>query len=302
MLNKTKTLELLGARINVEKIWGCPCGSFGPKCNNDCKNIISFEKLFEEAFFLINDFYVKLLNSSELKFWHDILKHLFFVNEHYSPAKTTIVQGTKIYRARNNFPLEKIVNIPPFLGLDAKESFVPPRKAVKTMRANVAYHPVLYAASDETTAFYELRPDKNDIINLCTIETNRDLKLFNLCVKAKQLKIGELSQHSLLPIVVRALVGALFSEPAGTGDIVEEYIVTQSIAEYMQNIHTKYTPIYESTRHIESLKVPYDGICYNSQFSDGINYCIFNYDACKPTASRLVQVSDISFSEYNPEI
>jgi hypothetical protein len=277
---------------------------------------VSFETVFEEAFETIDNFYETLLDSPVCNFQHKLLVTLDNLHRNFVPTKFIIEQRTPMHRARKGFCSGKIVNVAPFLGLDAKESFVPPRKSVVNMRANVAYHPVLYASSDKDTAFHEIRANKNDILNLCTIEANRNLKLFNLRrVEAEEYKAGGLSSGSVFMLIIRALVGELFSESVGTADTIEEYIVTQFIAEYIKNIHMTYLRYdvteNENQRYVGShgekgaqeivgqLQTPYDGIVYNSQYTVGLNYCIFNYDECKPTASKLIKVSDVTFDDYS---
>lgn len=316
--NKASILNRLKEKIVVSNIWGCPCGSGYVGCFDKCTNTVSFESVFHRAFALIEDFSDKLLNSSECDFNHQLLDELINLHEHFNPARSTITKETDIFRARKDFELKKVINSAPFLGLDATESFVPPRKSISNMRANVAYHPVLYAASDEVTAFYEVRANKNDILNLCTITACRDLKLFNLCTESKDYKAGGLSQTNVFTQIIRFLISELFSEPVGTGDKIEEYIATQFIAEYIQTIHNIYLrydvaekalqhflSIYNPSSNpgvaekcVERLQTPYDGIIYNSQFTDGFNYCLFNYSDCVPIATKLKKVSEIDFVDY----
>jgi len=299
--NKSSILNRLRNKIKIDKI----------RDIMNFENTVSFNTIFEDAFKVVEDFSTRLLESSECTFRHELLETINHLNKHYAPTKVALEEGMRMFRVRKVINTDEINDTFPFLGLSAEESFVPPRKRVTNMRANVAYHPVLYATNDEMTAYYEVRANKNDILNLCTIETLEKLKIYNFCTRTKGYEAEGISGRLVKKLIIGELISELFSEPVDTGDKTEEYIITQFIAEYVQNIHVFYQRFdiaekmrvelqnigselkYSTYEWVKELQTPYDGIAYNSQFSEGVNYCIFNYDKCKPTDSTLHKVADV---------
>jgi len=155
----------------------------------------------------------------------------------------------------------------PFGGYDEKDSFVPDSyDLIKDGRLNPYYIPVLYVAESRDTALYEVRPNTKSIINLAEIELLHEINVFDIADKV----ISETSDFMIFKNILSILFSRIVTEP-------KEYIVTQFIAEFIQDIG-------------------FDGIRFDSSLhTEGINLGIFDIDACKAISSDLFEITGIRY-------
>lgn len=182
--------------------------------------------------------------------------------------------GTLLYRSRIITEKNRINKIHDFYGFDTKESFVPPPKATRDMRANYRYIPYLYCSSHPYTAVIEVRPRLGASVSVATIRVNENIRLLDFTMqkvseKMTQAKVNFFSDLSML-----------YSYPITSDDDVLEYIPTQFIAEYAK-------------------RLGYDGIAFRSSLTpeknnmnfDTCNVVVFNYQKCEPIKSNVVEIT-----------
>jgi hypothetical protein len=267
-----------------------------------------FERLFDEAFEELLRCEERICTSCFDVEFSSALRNLMWLHNNYGDAKINVDNEVTLYRARLfDGTYEK--NLPPFFGYDKSGSFVPPRKFCKSGRANYEHRPCLYATEDLKTAILETKPAAGQIVSVATIKLAEPLLIFNLY---KMHILASITQDFVKkPLMTVALLGFLFSEPTSDHDNPDEYIVTQYLSEYIQQLPS-FCRMYakdalELFRSIDSKPfdvrgnpywenkykrwiIQYDGITYKSQFTGKKNYCIFNYNKCEPISSSLYKV------------
>ena len=185
-----------------------------------------------------------------------------------------LLKGTKLYRARIVSDKKKLNKYPNYFGYDAEESFVPPAKVTKGMRANYRYIPYLYCASDPYISLVEVRPRLSADVSIATIVANEDLILLDFTIKTKPKKMTSPKENLFSDL------SKLYSAPIADEDDTFDYIPTQYIAEYTKNLG-------------------YDGIAFTSSLTpedressiDRYNIVVFNYWKCSVIKSNIVSVS-----------
>ncbi|CZT55831.1 RES family NAD+ phosphorylase [Solibaculum mannosilyticum] len=186
--------------------------------------------------------------------------------------------GTKVYRSRiiND---EKAINTQTgFFGYDEDNSFVPPVKLTKDMRANYRYIPYLYCASHPYTSLVEVRPRLGCRVSIATIAIDSEIGLLDFTIQRKPVGMSPPKQNLF------ADLSELYSKPVTSSDDILDYIPTQYIAEYVK-------------------KLGYDGIAFTSSLTpeinctnpDQYNIVIFHYDKCHAEKSNVFSIDNIYF-------
>lgn len=187
-----------------------------------------------------------------------------------------IEKGSLLYRCRivtNKNDTGKEAN---FYGYSAKESFIPPPKVTKDMRANYRYIPYLYCTNNPYIALVEVRPRLGSLVSIATIETNETIRLLDFTIQNKPSKMSDSKKNLFLDLSL------LYSSPVTDTDDTLDYIPTQYIAEYAK-------------------AKGYDGIAFSSSLVPEINeshperynVVIFNYQKSFAKKSNLFTVSEM---------
>lgn len=191
-----------------------------------------------------------------------------------------IDSGTHIYRSRIIENEDEIGNKDGFLGYGSNESFVPPAKVTRDLRANYRYIPYLYCSNLPYISLVEVRPRIGSDVSIATINVKSSLELLDFTIK---------KHSSNLPYQKRILfedLSMLFSKPVKSGDDTLDYIPTQYIAEYVKKLN------YDGIVYRSSLTPELDDSDHDSDAEiDGYNIVVFNYDKCEPIGSNVVTVT-----------
>lgn len=190
-----------------------------------------------------------------------------------------IQNGTLLYRCRIVTDKKDTGKNVKFYGYGAKESFVPPPKVTKDMRANYKFIPYLYCTNNPYIALVEVRPRLGSLVSIATIEANETIRLLDFTIQNKPSKMSETKKNLFLDLSM------LYSSPVTDTDDTLDYIPTQYIAEYAKSIG-------------------YDGIAFSSSLVPEINeshpercnIVIFNYNKCFVKKSNLIAVSNIDIT------
>ena len=188
-----------------------------------------------------------------------------------------IVAKEKLYRSRIIYDMERINKSSGYYGYGAEESFVPPKKLAKDMRANYRYIPYLYCADDPYLSIIEVRPRYGACVSVATIVVNEQIRLLDFTIRNKNQKMSEVKQNLFNDL------SELFSKPVTEDDDTLDYIPTQYIAEFAK-------------------KLGYDGIAFKSSLdmdmddsftrSVKTNIVVFNYKKCEPIHSNVYKITN----------
>lgn len=183
-----------------------------------------------------------------------------------------INQNENLYRARIMDDDSKINQTGEFKGYSKEESYTPPPRLTRDMRANYRYIPYLYCSDTPYICVCEVRPRLKSRISLATIRVNEPLNIFDLTLANPNPNISNEKKFLCRDLSM------LFSKPVTNDDDTSNYIPTQYIAEYIKNRG-------------------YDGIRYNSAYSNGkdltsSNIVIFSYQKCEAIRSNVVRVDN----------
>lgn len=186
----------------------------------------------------------------------------------------TIWPDEKVYRCRLIKDSHKTGKTSNFLGLSAEDSFVPPPKATRDMRANYRYIPYLYCSDNPYISLAEVRPRIGAKVSIATIIVKEKLSLLDFTNRNKPAKMTEAK------INLFADLSSLFSKPIAFEDDTTDYIPTQFIAEYAKNLG-------------------YDGIIFKSSLVPELdseegkhsNIVVFNYYKCEPIKSNVFTIT-----------
>ena len=158
--------------------------------------------------------------------------------------RARIIKNTDdIYREKNGIHFDGDI----LRGYDWFNSKEPPVGISSEGRANSRYSSYFYCADNGPTAASEIKPNIGDYISLASFEIKQDLRLIRLAEK-KIDGIGEMQDR------YQNIIARHFSAPVSNS---HEYYLTQFISD-------------------EIRKLGVDGICYQSHFTNGNNYVIFN--------------------------
>lgn len=249
------------------------------------------EEEFEKAYELWESFTEELLYKNRFLVKHEVLNHL----EQIANKSQIIVEaGTTLYRARiyNGdesflYYLNKLTSVDDisqklmwvkhlserqnsgFWGYNSEDSFIPPSNDFVTDgRVNPVFIKYLYTAEDPYTALVEVRPYLKSKVSVAEIQVNESLKIADFSYDS----IGNVEgfERKLIFMIMHD-----FSMPSNSDQ--KKYIPTQYVTEFFKSLG-------------------FEGIKFNSSLHGrGRNITIFNYEKCKPVASKLYEVEDICF-------
>ena len=165
------------------------------------------------------------------------------------PAGTKVLRARivkdrdDIYREKNGIHFEdKILR-----GYDWFNSKEPPVGVSSAGRANSRYSSYFYCADNGPTAASEIKPNIGDYISLASFTVNQELRLIRLTEK-------EIDGIGTMLDLYQNIIARHFTSPVSDA---HDYYLTQFISD-------------------EIRKLGVDGICYQSHFTNGNNYVIFN--------------------------
>jgi hypothetical protein len=163
------------------------------------------------------------------------------------------------------------------------EGGMKPTSKVPAGRANSAWKPVFYAATDDKTAVAETRPWVGALVSVASFRLVKELRIVNCADPSKGPTWGRLLEASRgknltqdeIDAIVWNDVGKAFAEPVTPADDPTAYVPTQILAELFK-------------RH------PADGVAYRSSVGEGCNIAIFDLGAVKLHCARVVRVRKLS--------
>ena len=187
--------------------------------------------------------------------------------------RARIIKDTdEIYREKNGIHFKGDV----LRGYDWFNSKEPPVGISSEGRANSKYSSYFYCADNGPTAASEIKPNIGDYISLASFEIKQDLRLIRLAEKEID-GIGEIQDR------YRNIIARQFSAPVSGS---HEYQLTQFISD-------------------EIRKLGVDGICYQSRFTNGNNYVIFNcpMQTIKFANSKIIQLysQQLNFIDFSAQ-
>lgn len=167
----------------------------------------------------------------------------------------TIPAGTKVLRARiikdrdDIYREKKGIHFEDktLRGYDWINSKESPVGLSSAGRANSRYSSYFYCADNGPTAASEIKPNIGDYISLASFTVNQELRLIRLTEK-------RIDGIGTMPDLYQNIIARHFTTPISDS---HEYFLTQFISD-------------------EIRKLGVDGICYQSHFTNGNNYVIFN--------------------------
>lgn len=210
--------------------------------------------------------------------------------------------GTELFRAR---ALANITALDSICQSAATELGPPPSELAPAGRMNASGVSVFYGAFDTATCFAEMRPSLASQVLIGTFRTTQMLRVLDFSMLAqsgpdKQPSFfdPELDQKQEAAEVLRIIHG-LISGPVQPGAESSEYIITQSVAEYLAYAQNP----------------PLDGVIFNSvQRAGGKNIVLFSqfgrgellqddYSKCFPIeyVDGSVQLFKTKEIKYEPE-
>ncbi|WP_372028968.1 RES domain-containing protein [Pseudomonas kurunegalensis] len=138
----------------------------------------------------------------------------------------------------------------------------PPAKLVSGGRANPVGVPYLYLADNIETCINEVRPTNSSNVYVASASPNRDLKLLDLTTPRAACSAASFEEDQLELVLNLLNLLEVFSEdlskPVRPENSHLEYIPTQFLCEFIKT------------------EAQLDGIVFNSSFSSGKNYVIFD--------------------------
>mgnify|MGYP001109871269 CR=1 FL=1 len=207
------------------------------------------------------------------------IKALELMNDLSTNPERILPIGTLLYRCRIISNMKDIGKEDGFYGYGKKDSFIPPVKATRDMRANYRYIPYLYCANHPYTALVEVRPRLGANVSIATIKTNKEISLLDFTLNETPKKMSEPKENLF------ADMSMLFSKPVTSDDDILDYIPTQYIAEF-----SKYLG-YDGIAFRSSLTPELEDQDLNiSKEADRYNIVLFNYDKCAPIKSNIINV------------
>ena len=207
------------------------------------------------------------------------IKALELMNDLSTNPERILPIGTLLYRCRIISNMKDIGKEDGFYGYGKKDSFIPPVKATRDMRANYRYIPYLYCANHPYTALVEVRPRLGPNVSIATIKANKEISLLDFTLNETPKKMSEPKENLF------ADMSMLFSKPVTSDDDILDYIPTQYIAEF-----SKYLG-YDGIAFRSSLTPELEDQDLNiSKEADRYNIVLFNYDKCAPIKSNIINV------------
>jgi hypothetical protein len=184
-----------------------------------------------------------------------LLDDLFGKPSEYETGKVNPIyllkKNEKIYRARlldNEFTREVLVKNPQgCLG-------APPKERARAGRMNVEYIPAFYGAFSEETAIAELRPGIGEKVAVGEFVLNRDLKVFDFTVFARNRRESWQDVYSHTRYDFISQLEDEISKPISAFEKQREYIPTQIVSEYLREHFGCEAVIYKSAMQRDDKK------------------------------------------------
>jgi len=208
------------------------------------------------------------------------IRALELLNDISTNPERNLSNGTILFRSRVINDDKETNKESGFFGFDSRNSFVPPSKVTKDLRANYRYIPYLYCSNHPYTAIIEVRPRLSAHVSLASIQVNSNIRLLDFTMQNISSKMSDAKKNLFYDL------SYLYSKPIADDDDIIDYIPTQYIAEYVKNLG-------------------YDGIAYKSSLTpelegqdvekypelDRYNIVVFNYKKCAPIKSNKFEVT-----------
>jgi len=158
-------------------------------------------------------------------------------------------------------------------GYSKDESGMPNREKAGLNRASPKYISYLYLANDVNTSLAEARAQIRQEFSVAQYKIIEPLRIVNFL---KSIKLHKNTEEKSKEIILYNSIRQAFSAPSSTDE--KDYIVSQYIAEYIK-------------------KLGFQGIAFgSSRRKGGINYTLFNDDACEFIKSELYIVKNIEIT------
>ena len=157
---------------------------------------------------------------------------------------------------------------------DAKR-MTPCSRFVGNGRANPVGIPYWYGATDPETAVAEMRPWKEAILTVATLQATRDLRFVD-CGNTRSVVLDNSGMDSRYEQYVWDLISEALSRPVAPTTIDVEYVPTQMLAEAFR---------------IRG----FDGILYKSHLGKGVNVVVFDLSALAIGGRELWTADDVSY-------
>jgi hypothetical protein len=260
-------------------------GLFADQNDFNSKNVL--KRVIEETDFDFDNYKSKVVVTEDVSgLWDTFKRELKHVNryfpqsfpEHNGLARllsyaSIIIDKSKspvLYRARINN------RINPF---SASDMGAPPANLASAGRANPFGISYLYVGSSINTSISELRPHKNETLNIAELQLTSDLKLIDLREPKRTISPFRHNEdelkiiHSEIGLLIK--LGSELTKPVSRDTAHLEYLSSQYLCEFIK---------YEG----------YDGVIYKSSLGDGDNYAIFDPSKLNVTEVTKYQIDDVN--------
>ena len=259
--------------IDPEKIKGTPCDCMLDVLLDDQSDYLPYTESAMEpsiknkySYYLYKGYHEEDIFEKQVKCIAEIYDKI------KSYVKFKPIDST-LYRARIGCECKKYGLVP----YEGPNIHAAPFKLCPEGRANRSYVSFLYLSENPNTAIHEIRATKGDLVSVGEFKPLREIKIFNLafpdflkCIKDDNTKVLE----------DISFMNYLFSRPTGSSDKYI-YLPTQLFVEKL-------------------IAEGFEGICFRSSFTDGLNYVIFNPSTFTFEKSELYTVESVQtlFKKY----
>lgn len=110
------------------------------------------------------------------------IKALELLNDISTNPERNLSKGTILFRSRVINDDKDTNKEASFFGFDSRNSFIPPSKLTKDLRANYRYIPYLYCSNHPYTAIIEVRPRLSAHVSLASIQVNSNIRLLDFTI------------------------------------------------------------------------------------------------------------------------
>lgn len=202
--------------------------------------------------------------------------------------ESELEQGKSLYRTRRGGK-HRDWHGKPLEPYTSEEMGAPPPRADRFGRANPPGISYLYAALDAKTAVAEMRPARGALLSLARLTTTQVMRVVDLAKVTPLNSLFEITEYYgvptlRIPIEDRELLLRFAYElarPVWQTDASVDYLPTQYLAEFI-------------------LSLGYDGIIYNSGFSNGKNIVLFPVNAAEVEEVNLAEVTKVNIEVGTP--
>jgi hypothetical protein len=185
-------------------------------------------------------------------------------------------KGQKMYRARISHDIN---------GFACDKMGTPPKSYRTAGRINPEGIGVLYLASDEKTALFEVRANVNDYLTVGEFELKKEMRIIDLAnVGAVSPFIysetNDLQRYAVNYKLLKEIADEI-AKPQRRNDSTLDYLPTQYISEYIKSQN-------------------YDGVEYLSTMrADGYNFAIFDESQLECVETRVYEIESLT---YEPKL